>query len=99
MPVPLISIIIPTFNREQYLREAVQSVLAQTYDRWELLIVDDGSTDGTRAYLDTLTDRRIRSVSRNHCGNAAQVRNVAIGTVSGSHIAFLDSDDLWEPEK
>jgi len=95
----LISIVIPTFNREQYLREAVQSVLAQTYDRWELLIVDDGSTDGTRAYLDTLTDQRIRSVSRNHGGNAASARNVAIGNVFGSHIAFLDSDDLWEPEK
>lgn len=98
-PRQLISIIIPTFNREAYLREAVQSVLVQTYDRWELLVVDDGSTDGTRAYLDTLTDQRIRFVSRRHCGNAAKVRNVAIGTVFGSHIAFLDSDDLWEPEK
>lgn len=96
---PLISIILPTYNREGYLREAVASVLAQTYDPWELLVVDDGSTDGTRAYLDTLVDPRVRCVLHDHCGNAALLRNVAARVVRGSYIAFLDSDDVWLPEK
>ena len=96
---PLISIIVPTYNREAYLRQAVASVFAQTYDDWELVIVDDGSTDETRAYLDTLTDERVRRVLRGHCGNAALVRNVAVRGARGSHIAFLDSDDRWRPEK
>ena len=96
---PLISIIVPTFNRVRYLREAVQSVRAQTYDRWELLIVDDGSTDGTGAYLETITDPRVRSLLRGHCGNGATARNTGIASASGSHLAFLDSDDFWDPEK
>ncbi|HUK20962.1 MAG TPA: glycosyltransferase [Gemmatimonadales bacterium] len=98
-PSPLVSIITPTFNRERYLRDAVRSVLLQTFDNWELLILDDGSTDGTAAFLDTLTDRRIRRFAEPHCGNAAQARNKAIAKASGSLVAFLDSDDLWEPEK
>jgi glycosyltransferase involved in cell wall biosynthesis len=96
---PLISVIIPTYNRERYLREAVESVFGQTYDDWELLVVDDGSTDGTRTYLETLTDPRVRRVLRSHCGNAALLRNVGVRDAGGSHIAFLDSDDAWLPEK
>lgn len=74
-------------------------MLAQTYDRWELLVVDDGSTDGTGAYLDTITDPRARSLSRDHGGNGATARNAGIASASGSHLAFLDSDDVWDPEK
>jgi len=96
---PLISIILLTYDREAYLREAVESVLAQTYVQWELLIVDDGSTDGTRAYLDTLTDPRIRRLLRAHCGNIALLKNIGVRSTRGSYIAFLDSDDLWLPEK
>ena len=96
---PLVSIILPTYNREVLLRRALESVLAQTYDLWELLVVDDGSTDGTRAYLQTLTDTRVRAILREHCGNAGAVRNAGCRTARGSYLAFLDSDDQWLPEK
>ena len=96
---PLISVVIPTYNRAALLRAAVQSVLGQTYDSWELVVVDDGSTDETAAYLDTLTDARVRHVVRAHSGNAALTRNFGARAARGSHVAFLDSDDLWRPEK
>lgn len=96
---PLVSIIIPTYNREAQLREAVQSVFAQTYPHWELLVIDDGSTDRTWEYLETLTDPRVRPLLHDHCGNAALLRNVAARAARGSYLAFLDSDDAWLPEK
>ena len=100
MPVPpLISIIVPTYNREAQLRDAVESVFAQTYTHWELLIVDDGSGDGTHAYLRTLTDPRVRPLLHDHCGNAGLLRNAAARAARGSHVAFLDSDDTWLPQK
>ena len=98
-PGTLISIIIPTYNRARLLREAVESVLAQTYHDWELLVIDDGSTDGSRTYLGTLAHRRLRPVLLEHSGNAARVRNAGLRAARGSYIAFLDSDDLWHPEK
>src|SRR5262245_1051561 len=94
---PLISVVLPTYDRESYLREAVNSVVAQTYDDWEMVIVDDGSTDGTRAYLETLTDPRIRVVLREHCGNPALLRNLGVRISRAAYIAFLDSDDTWMP--
>jgi glycosyltransferase involved in cell wall biosynthesis len=96
---PLVSIVIPTYNRLGYLREAVASVQGQTFERWELTVVDDGSTDGTGDYLSSLGDRRIRLERHEHCGNPARLRNVGVARSRGSHIAFLDSDDLWEPLK
>lgn len=89
----------PTYNRERFLPEAVASVVAQSYERWELLVVDDGSTDGTRVYLESQTDNRIRSIFRAHQGNPAVLRNVAAKAARGSYVAFLDSDDLWLPQK
>jgi glycosyltransferase involved in cell wall biosynthesis len=96
---PLISVILPTHNRGAYLRDAVGSVLAQTHDPWELVVVDDGSTDGTRAFLEGIADRRVRPIFRPRQGNAAALRNVGVEAARGSHVAFLDSDDLWLPEK
>lgn len=96
---PLVSIVLPSHNRERYLREAVESVLRQTYRHWELVVVDDGSTDGTAAYLSGLADARLRVVSRRSCGGAARARNEGLRAASGSHVAFLDSDDLWMPGK
>lgn len=93
------SVIIPTYNREAYLREAVASVLAQTYGEWELLVLDDGSTDGTRAYLESITDPRVRPRLRSHSGNAARLRNEGARAARGSYLAFLDSDDVWLEEK
>jgi glycosyltransferase involved in cell wall biosynthesis len=98
-PSPLVSVVIPTHNRLNPLREAVESVFSQTYDRWELVIVDDGSTDGTRAYLETLRDPRVQVILRERCGNAAALRNAGIRAARGAFIAFLDSDDRWVPGK
>ncbi|MDQ3809566.1 MAG: glycosyltransferase, partial [Chloroflexota bacterium] len=96
---PVVSVIIPTYNRAAYLREAVASVRAQTYATWELIVVDDGSTDDTWAYLSSLREHRLRVIAQAHCGNPASLRNVGLRAARGEYIAFLDSDDLWAPEK
>ncbi len=96
---PLVSIVLPTYNRQRYLREAVESVLAQTYTRWELIVVDDGSTDGTAEYVRGVQDPRVRFIREEHCGNPARVRNWGISRAAGEYVAFLDSDDLWRPKK
>lgn len=95
----LVSIIIPTYNRVGYLRDSVDSVLAQTFSRWELIVVDDGSTDGTASYLSSLTDERIKVVESAHCGMPSRLRNVGVARAKGRYIAFLDSDDMWAPTK
>lgn len=96
---PLVSIILPTYNREAFLREAVTSVLAQTFRDWELLVIDDGSTDGTAAYLRGLTDGRLRVLTAAHDGNRARLRNRGLAAALGTYVAFLDSDDFWVPTK
>ncbi len=96
---PLVSVIIPTFNRARYLREAVDSVLRQTYSHWELIIVDDGSTDETQSNLETIADARVQVVRRPHEGNVARARNVGLERARGRYVAFLDSDDRWMPSK
>jgi len=96
---PVVSVIIPTYNREAYLREAVESVFSQTLSDLVLIVVDDGSTDGTRPYLRTLTDPRLRLIEHQHCANPARLRNVGLAAARGGWIAFLDSDDLWYPDK
>jgi glycosyltransferase involved in cell wall biosynthesis len=87
---PLVSIILPTYDREQYLREAVASVFAQTYTHWEMIIVDDGSTDGTSAYLAGLADPRVRVVRGTHVGEPGALRNRGIALSRGRYVAFLD---------
>jgi glycosyltransferase involved in cell wall biosynthesis len=97
---PLVSVILPTFNRLQYLRPAVASVLAQTLGDWELIIADDGSDEHTRAYLGALqSEPRVRIIWLPHCGNPAAVRNRALRQARGEYLAFLDSDDEWLPTK
>jgi glycosyltransferase involved in cell wall biosynthesis len=99
MPGPTVSIVLPTFNRVALLSEAVDSILAQTFKDWELIIADDGSTDGTRAYLEGLSDPRIRCLLLPHSGSDAVPRNAALRAARGEWVAFLDSDDLWLPSK
>lgn len=99
MPTPTVSVILPAFNRLAYLREAIDSVLAQTYTDWELIIVDDGSADETRTFLRTIQDARVKILWLPHCGNPAAVRNCALVKARGIYLAFLDSDDLWAPRK
>lgn len=96
---PIVSIVTPTFNRAKYIRLAVESVLAQTERRWELLIVDDGSTDDTATVLQPyLSDPRINYIYQSNRGQSA-ARNVALDKARGAYVGFLDSDDIWFPEK
>lgn len=98
--MPAVSVILPTYNRLQYLRQAVESVLAQTFTDWELIIADDGSDEPTRAYLGTCEALpRVRVMLLARMGNPAAVRNAALRAARGEYIAFLDSDDLWMPNK
>lgn len=97
---PLVSIILPAFNRLPYLRVAVDSVLAQTCRDWELIIADDGSGSPTREYLVGLGQPpRVKILLREHSGIPAVVRNAALREARGQYVAFLDSDDLWVPQK
>jgi hypothetical protein len=95
-PRPIVSVVIPTYERRDFVRRAVASVLAQTFVDFELIVVDDGSTDGTRAALGNL-DRRIRYEWREN-GGVSSARNVGIGLARAEIVAFLDSDDHWLPE-
>ncbi len=96
----LVSVIMPSYNTEKFISDAVKSVLAQTYKNWELIIVDDCSTDGTDKVLEPfLTDSRIVYIKNKENKGAAYSRNLALERAKGKWIAFLDSDDLWKPEK
>lgn len=95
----LVTVVIPTYNRNQFVREAVQSVIDQSYQHWELIVVDDGSTDDTAEMIRSINDHRITVLNLPHCGNIAQLRNIGAHWGSGKWIAFLDSDDLWMPDK
>lgn len=100
MPVrPLVSVVIPTYNAVEYLRDTIASVLAQTMGDLECIVVDDGSTDGTAAYLASVDDPRVRLLRREHTGNVAAGRNAGAAAARGRYLAFLDHDDLWLPEK
>jgi glycosyltransferase involved in cell wall biosynthesis len=97
---PLVSIIVPTFNRPQFLRPAIESVLGQTYENWELLIADDGSDEPARQVLNALSRHpRITVIWMQHSGIPAVVRNRALERATGDYVAFLDSDDLWDARK
>jgi glycosyltransferase involved in cell wall biosynthesis len=93
-----VSVIIPTYNRAFFLTEAVASVLAQTYGDFELLVVDDGSTDATPAALAPFGSR-VAVLRRATRGGVSAARNLGAAAATGDWLAFLDSDDLWLPEK
>ena len=95
--VPMVSVIIPTFNRAALVREAVASVKAQTYRDYEILVVDDASTDDTREAL--AAGREVRVLRQADRRGVAAARNRGIAAARGEWLAFLDSDDLWLPEK
>lgn len=94
---PAVSVIIPTYNRGWILREAVDSVLAQDFEDFELIVVDDGSTDNTRQILEAYNDDIIVLFQENRGVSAA--RNQGIARSCAPLVAFLDSDDLWKPQK
>ena len=95
----LVSIIMPAYNCSRFIREAIDSVLAQTYTAWELLIVDDCSTDDTAAIIASYQDERIHYFRNEQNSGAALSRNKALREAKGKYIAFLDADDSWMPEK
>lgn len=95
----MISVVIPTYNRLQFLLEAVRSVIEQSFRDWELIVVDDGSTDGTVPAIRTaFADSRIRVLSQPH-GGVSSARNTGIQAAHNPWITFLDSDDLWTKHK
>lgn len=97
--MPAVSAVIPTYNRLPLLMQAVESVRAQTFGDWELIVADDGSTDGSAEAVDGLGDPRIRVLRLPHTGRPAAARNAGLAAARGEWVAFLDSDDLWEPHK
>ena len=94
---PLVSVIIPTYNQREYLVQAIESVLAQTYESVEVIVVDDGSTDDTAQAVATM-GRAVRYIRQSNRGAAAS-RNAGIAHATGQYVAFLDHDDLWMPQK
>ena len=99
---PLVSIIMPAYNVEKYISDSINSVINQTYQNWELIVIDDCSSDRTRDIVKkfTLKDNRIKSIfTKQNSGKPAIAKNYAYDIVTGDFIAFLDSDDLWLKDK
>jgi len=101
MQEPLVSIITPTYNSEDFIQETITSVLHQNYTNWEMIIVDDCSSDTTLKILEqnAAIDNRIQYLQLQKNAGAAIARNTAIDKAKGKYIAFLDADDLWKPQK
>ena len=95
----IVSIIIPVYNAGEYLAETLDSVLSQTYSNLEIILVDDGSTDGSGEYCDRIkeSDCRIKVFHKEN-GGAAEARNYALERVNGDYVVFIDSDDLVKPD-
>ncbi|TQQ82509.1 glycosyltransferase [Halonotius roseus] len=96
---PRVSVIIPTYNRDEILPRAVDSALAQTVADIEVLVVDDGSSDGTQAVVEAIEDSRVRYLAHDTNRGVSAARNTGITAASGEYVAFLDSDDEWLPRK
>ena len=100
MENPLVSIITPSFNSEKFIAETIQSVQNQTYQNWEMIIVDDGSADQTKEIIENLMkdDSRIQFFPLLKNGGPAKARNIAINQAKGKYMTFLDADDIWFPD-
>jgi glycosyltransferase involved in cell wall biosynthesis len=96
---PLVTVIIPTFNRASIVGRAIRSVLAQTHQDWELLVVDDASTDHTERVVRSFPDRRIKYLRHDRNRRVSAARNTGIRSAQGDYVSFLDDDDEWLPEK
>lgn len=94
---PLFSVVIPVYNLEDYIAETLESIYNQIWEDFEIIVVDDGSTDNTRQILAAQTDKRLRVIHQANSG-VSQARNTAIRAAVGQYIAFIDGDDLWFPE-
>ena len=100
---PLISIIMPLYNCESFVSETLESVASQSYQNWELIVVDDGSTDSSALIVEKFAgqagDDKVRLYKLSVNGGAAKARQAALSHVRGYYVAYLDSDDVWLPEK
>ena len=96
---PLVSVVLPTYNRAHLLRRAIQSILSQTYQHLEIIVVDDCSSDNTEEVAKSFCDERIRYVRNKERMGASFSRNIGIKVAHGEYIAFQDSDDVWLPRK
>ena len=96
---PYFSIVIPTYNHADYLEKSIESVLDQTFSDWEILLIDNSSTDKTDEIVSRFENSKIRVFKINNCGVISKSRNLGINNSRGEWIAFLDSDDWWEPDK
>lgn len=103
MTKDLVSIIVPVYDVEKYIVQTMDTVRSQTYDAWELLLIEDGSKDGTvqkiEEYMVQTKDERIHLIKQPENMGAARARNRGLQEASGRYIAYLDADDLWVPEK
>ncbi|MBB5788436.1 glycosyltransferase [Jiangella mangrovi] len=93
---PLVTVVIPTKDRREGVLAAIDSVLAQSYRTWQLIVVDDGSTDGTAEAVEALDDERIELIRREQAGGVSAARNAGLAQARGDYVAYLDSDNLWE---
>lgn len=97
--LPLVSIILPTYNRAACIAETVESVRAQSFENWELLVIDDGSEDKTQEIIGKIGDGRIYFHEAGRLGIGGRIKNKGMGLARGRYIAFIDSDDLWRADK
>lgn len=99
--LPTVSVIMPAYNAERFIEEAIRSVMAQTVTDWELLVLDDGSTDSTADIVTQLVaeDARIRYLPNEHNMGVARTRNRGFDLCNGKYVALIDSDDVWLPDK
>ena len=100
---PVVSIVTPVYNVEKFIEETMDSVRAQTFEDWELLLVEDGCKDDTvgviQSYLEITGEERIRLIQMEQNGGAARARNRGVMEARGQYLTYLDADDLWEPQK
>lgn len=95
---PFFSVIIPTYNRKDFFNRCIDSVLGQTFTNFELIVVDDGSTDGTIVHMADYTNKSVNYIVKRH-GGVSSARNLGISLSRGQYLAFLDSDDIWNENK
>src|SRR5215204_3574604 len=96
---PLVSVIVPTHNRQLFLRQAVSGIMYQGFSDFELIVVADGHQEDVASYLKSVDDRRIKYISADFTGRPAAVRNIGIRQSCGEVLAFCDDDDIWYPQK
>lgn len=98
--LPLVSVITPLYNAEKYIAQTIESVLSQTYPQWEMLVVDNCSSDASKDIVKSFNDPRIKLIELEYnSGGPARPRNIGMEHAQGEYIAFLDSDDIWMPSK